>query len=276
MQGFFYEYDRFILLQKMWNLAFLLLCFVGNLGFSNVYGEEAIKIATASNFLLPMKNLKKHFESELGVDVILISGSTSKLYAQIINGAPYDIFLSADQNTVGKLIENGLAIKNSEFVYATGKLALWRRGHKRSTSELQNDLVNLRFKRLAIANPKLAPYGHAALEVLHNLALYDKVSARLVYGENIGQAFQFAYSGNAELGMVAVSQLKSLNNAGQYWEIPLDLYQPLKQSAVLLKRAKNNIAAKLFMTLLKSRKIQQVISREFGYLSATTKTLPVR
>ena len=197
-----------------------------------------------------------------------------------MNGAPYDVFLSADQSTTIKLIENKLAIKDSASIYATGKLALWRAGNKHKALDLKNDLQNvlknLEFKRLAIANPKLAPYGRAAIDVLKNLSLYDKVKTRLVYGENIGQTFQFVYSGNAELGLVAMSQIKQFNNAGDYWEIPSEFYQPIKQSAVLLNRAKNKPAAKLFMQFLKSKKIQKEISDKYGYLSTITQNSLMR
>jgi len=251
-----------------WQVNICLICLI----FSDVYATETIRVATASNFLSPLKNLKIQYETESGQILHISSGSTSKLYAQIINGAPYDIFLSADQSTVGKLIKNNEAIANTEFIYAIGKLVLWSAKKKRSVLLLQNDFKNRRFRHLAIANPKLAPYGRAAIEVMKNLELYDTLHPRLVYGENIGQTFQFVYSGNAELGLVALSQLKQLNEVGSYWEIPLDLYRPINQSAVILSRANDNVAAKSFMRFLKSPKIQHELSRQYGYLSATVPT----
>ena len=275
LQGFFYENDRFILLQYMWLYFFKLICFLIYLTLSNVYAGESVKVATASNFLWPLKNLKAQFKILSGHDLIISSGSTTKLYAQIMNGAPYDVFLAADQSTTRNLIENGQAIANSEFIYATGKLALWGADKDRSAQGFQNDLQNFNFRFLAIANPKLAPYGRAALEVIENLELKGALNSRLVYGENIGQAFQFVYSGNADLGFVAVSQLMLIKDAGHYWEIPLYLYKPLRQSAVLLNRARNNIAAKSFLDFLKGYEIQKVISNEYGYLS-TTQVKPER
>lgn len=256
----------------MWNFSFIFIFFLSSLVFSKLYAAETIRVATASNFLPALKNLKQKFESEVDIDLIIISGSTSKLYAQISNGAPFDIFLSADQLAVKKLLENAFAVKNSEFVYATGKLALWGADENRTPFDLKNDLQDLNFKRLAIANPKLAPYGQASIEVLKKLSLHDKVKTRMVYGENIGQTFQFVYSGNVELGFVAMSQLKLFKHVGQYWEIPLSLYQPLKQSAVLLNRAKNKTAAKSFLFFLKSREVQQIISSQFGYLASVKNT----
>jgi len=256
----------------MWLLLGKLLFILIYLIFSNVYAAETIRVATASNFLSPLKKLKNLYESESEHVLKISSGSTSKLYAQIINGAPYDIFLSADQSTVRKLIKNGEAIANTEFVYAIGKLVLWSAMKERTALLLQNDFQNLQFKHLAIANPKLAPYGRAAIEVIKNLKLNDKLHSRLVYGENIGQTFQFVYSGNAKLGLVALSQIMQLKEVGPYWEVPLHLYQPLKQSAVLLNRANGNIAAKSFMRFLESSKVQQELSSKYGYLSATMST----
>ena len=256
----------------MWLLFSKLICILICSFFSNVYAVETIKVATASNFLSPLKKLKIPYESESGYVLQISSGSTSKLYAQIINGAPYDIFLSADQFTVRKLIKNDEAIANTEFVYAIGKLVLWSASKERTTLLLQKDFLNLQFRHLAIANPKLAPYGRAAIEVIKKLNLNDKLHSRLVYGENIGQTFQFVYSGNAEFGLVALSQIMQLKEVVPYWEVPLHLYQPLKQSAVLLNRAKENIAAKSFMRFLKSPKVQQELSSKYGYFSATMPT----
>lgn len=251
-----------LFLYQILSFTFLLL-------ISNVYAEGVVRVASASNFLLPVKNLQLQYEASSGNKLIISSGSTAKLYAQIMNGAPYDVFLSADQLTVQKLIENKLGVEESEFVYAAGKLVLWGAEHSGDPLILKNDLENLKFSYLAIANPKLAPYGRAALEVLQNLELYGKLSSRLVYGENVGQTFQFVYSGNAELGLVALSQVLQFKNRGQYWQIPLHLYQPLKQSAVQLIRAKTNLAAKSFMHFLKSAKIQHEIASQYGYRSVS-------
>jgi len=249
----------------MWYLIRLTL-FCGILvSFSIAYAEEKIVVATASNFLAPLKKLKIKFQSETKYSLIISSGSTAKLYAQIMHGAPFDVFLSADQKSVSKLINNKKAIAGSEFVYAAGKLVLWGGEKNKSAEQLHIDLVTLNMTRFAVANSKLAPYGRASMEVLKNLNLEGGIKPYLIYGENIGQTFQFIYSENVDLGFVAMSQINSLKKAGVYWEVPTNLYQPIKQSAVMLNRAKNNKAAMAFLAFLQRPDIQQYIADEFGY-----------
>ena len=273
LQGFFYNSHRFNLSKKMWNKTLAIFIFVISLNFSVGYASERVVVAVASNFLAPFKKIKVKFKEETGYDLLISSGSTAKLYAQIKNGAPFDIFLSADQLTTNKLINENKAIKESEFVYAAGQLAFWDNRKNSDQVVTQNTLIGLKIKpkdgrkpsRLAIANPKLAPYGRAAFEVLQKLKLDEIMLKRLVFGENIGQAFQFVYSKNADFGIVALSQLKIKGIMNGFWVIPQNLYQPIHQSAILLNRAKNNLTANAFMAFLKRNDIQKLIVSDYGY-----------
>jgi len=204
------------------------------LGCSVSLAEE-ITVAAASNFRPAMRVLAKRFEADTGHKIRLIFGSTGKQYAQIVNGAPFDAFFAADVARPLKLEQEGLAVAGSRYTYALGKLVLWS-----SQAGFVDDegkvLQQGTFQRLALANPALAPYGKAAQETLEALGLWESLSDRLVRGENVGQTFQFISSGNAQLGFVAMSQLKHPKNPvkGSYWEVPGQFYQPIEQQAVLL------------------------------------------
>lgn len=228
-------------------------------------------IAVASNFMQPMKALAKSFEFDTGDKLTLVFGSSGKILAQIKNGAPFDVFLSADQDKVITLEKTELTVKSSRFTYAIGVLALWvpQLAMPDSTVEPTSALEVLKegqFSRLAIANPKLAPYGAAASQTLHSLGLINATSAKIVKGENISQAYQFVSTGNADLGFVAYSQLKSHSNlsTGTYWLVPPDLHDPILQDAVVLKMAEANVTAKKFIRFLKSEPARSLIQR-FGY-----------
>lgn len=223
---------------------------------------KQIHIAVASNFTNAMKEIAQSFETKSGDKVILTFGSTGKLYTQIKNGAPYDAFFSADIKRPKLLEEEGVALPGSRFTYATGKIVLW--SPKPGVVDTNGSVLKKgNFRYLAIAKPKLAPYGKAAKQVMQNLGVWGALQDRLAKGENIGQAFQYVYSGNAELGFVAYSQIKSLKtpNTGSLWEPPQDLYNPIKQQAVLLK---DNTAAKQFLAFIKSKKARQIIQK-YGY-----------
>ncbi len=226
--------------------------------------ETAI-IATSANFAEVMETLQSDFEANSGHQLTLVTGSTGKLYAQLVNGAPFDALLAADQIRPQLLIESGFAVPKSRFTYATGLLVLWSADENRIGIEgkeaLQQD-----FRHLAIANPDLAPYGAAAIKALHGLEMFELVQDRIVMGENIGQAHALVTSGNAELGIVALAYAISPRNldAGSYWRIPPDLYAPVHQDAVLLRRAENNLAAIEFLNFLQSERVKTII-REFGY-----------
>lgn len=219
--------------------------------------ETELRIAVASNFKEPATELVKRFQERTGRNVTVTLGSTGKLYAQIRNGAPFAVFLAADAERPELLEKEIAAARGSRFTYAVGKLVLWSPDPKlvdNGGKVLESD-----FGKLAIANPKLAPYGAAAEEVLRKRGLWDKVERRLVRGENIGQTFQFVSTGNAELGFVALSQAKG--RIGSLWEVPKELYTPIEQQAVLLS---GDEGAREFLEFLKSEEAKELI-REFGY-----------
>ena len=223
---------------------------------------DEIRIAVASNFVGTMKILANEFERDTEHRVVLIPGSTGKHYAQIINGAPFDVFFAADVKRPELLDRQGLIVPSSRFTYAIGKLALWSALERAIDSE-GRVLVEGDFRYLAIANPKLAPYGRAAEEVIRSKGAWIAIQDRLVRGENIAQTFQFVSSGNAELGFVAYSQIVKLGEVfqGSYWVVSENLYSPIKQQAVLLT---NNEVARAFLVYLKSAEALEII-QSFGY-----------
>ena len=243
-------------------ISSVFLIFITSLLVIHPVMANKIKVAVASNFTYAMKAVIKPFEQKTKHKIILIFGSTGKHYAQIKNGAPFELFFAADVKHPKRLEEQGIAIAGSRFTYAIGHIYLWG---------LQSDFVDPegqilktdKFHHLAIANPKLAPYGKAAQQVLKSLGLWNKLQKYLVTGENITQAFQFVQSGNAELGFIAYSQLKqsgqSLKNHA--WKIPQTLYQPIKQQAVLLK---DSPAARAFIVFIQSNEAHKII-RDAGY-----------
>ena len=240
-------------------LAFFLL------HVSDALAKE-LRIAVASNFLLPLKALSKNFKESTGHKVVVISGSTGKLYAQIKQGAPFDILLAADSIRPELLEKEGIGVPGSRFTYAVGRLALWSAD---STLPLKNDLQVLNhknFRYLAIANPKTAPYGKAAEQVLRKKGFWEQIQNRLVRGENISQTLQFVVTGNAQIGFISLSQLSSSREllGGTSWLVPLSLHEPIQQQAILLKRANSNHVAREFLKLLKSKKGQKII-KNYGY-----------
>ena len=226
---------------------------------------DEVQIAVAANFPAPAKRLAADFEKDSGHKAQLAFGATGKFYAQIRNGAPFEVLLAADDETPAKLEQEGAAVAGSRFTYATGRLVLWsaRPGFVDDKGEVlkQGD-----FKHLAIANPRLAPYGTAAVETLTALKLLDAVQARFVQAENIAQAYQFVASGNAELGFVALSQVMQDGRlgAGSTWIVPAKLHQPIKQDAVLLDKGLGKPAAAAWLKYLRGDKAKTII-RGFGY-----------
>ena len=222
-------------------------------------------MAVAANFSAPMKLIAEAFEKDTGHKVVISVGATGKFYSQISNGAPYEVFLSADDETPLKLEKEGFAVAGSRFTYATGRLVLWSAKpglvDDKAAVLMRND-----FKHLAIAAPKLAPYGAAAMQALTKIGMLPVLQAKLVTGESIGQTFSMVSSGNAELGFVAMSQafedgkLKS----GSAWVVPANLHSPLKQDAALLSRGRSNPAALQLLTFLKSDPARVIMS-SFGY-----------
>ncbi|MCP5209215.1 MAG: molybdate ABC transporter substrate-binding protein [Hahellaceae bacterium] len=242
-------------------LVFLLLISVG----SPVSIAEEIILAVASNFMKPMQYLAQEFEKTTEHKVRLAFGSSGKLYAQIIHGAPYHAFFSADQTKIDALAKDGLIVQSSRFTYAVGQLALWSSNLNGSINAVEQ-LKTGNFTKMTLANPKLAPYGAAAVQVLENLHLRESTASKWVLGENIAQTYQFVYSQNAELGFVALSQLaagNALNNTTA-WLIPVELYEPIKQDAALLASGRNNAAANAFIKYMQENHTQAVIT-SFGY-----------
>jgi len=224
-----------------------------------------VTVAVAANFASTMQTIAKAFAQDSGHQARLVIGSTGKFYAQIKNGAPFQVLLSGDQEIPLRLEKEGLGLAGSRFTYATGRLALW---------SLQSDLVDAkgevlrssRFKRLALADPRLAPYGAAAVEAMEKLGVWGQIKDRVVQGESVGQAFQFVASGNVELGFVALAQLKSQDAvpAGSLWLVPEELHGPLHQDALLLRGGETNSAAIALMRYLKEPRARAIM-REHGY-----------
>lgn len=234
----------------------------GLLFFSGVSVAEEIRVAVASNFTHALEALSNQFESLTGHRVVLIVGSTGQHYAQIKNGAPFDAFFAADTVRPELLDAEGIALPGTRFTYATGKLVLWSPDGDHVEDALDT-LQQGEFRYLAIANPKLAPYGEAAREVLQAQGIWDDVRSKMVWGQNIGQAYQFVQSRSAEIGFVAYSQLNAREEdvPGSFWEIPQSLYTPIQQQAVLLTE---NETAREFWRYVKGYNAQQII-RKHGY-----------
>lgn len=231
---------------------------------SPVFAAE-INAAVASNFSAPMKQIVTLFQQQSGDTVKLSFGSTGKFYAQIKGGAPFDVFIAADTTTPQRLDDDGLTVNGSRFVYALGKLVLWS-AQPGLVDDKGRVLRKGDYEKLAIADPKLAPYGMAAKQTLEKLAMWNSMRDKLVIGENITQAYQFVATGNAELGFVALSQVMHDGkvSAGSSWLVPPDMYKPIRQSAVLLASAKDKATAQAFLDFLKSDKAAAVI-RSYGY-----------
>ncbi len=229
------------------------------------YGAQ-VTVAVAANFLEPLELLQPEFERETGHSLRIVSGSTGKLYAQIINGAPFDVFLSADQERPERLVSEGLAEPGSRFTYAVGRLILWSADETRDLSDGAHVLAAQEFRKLALPNPQLAPYGLAAQQLLEKLGLWTALQGRIVMGENVGQTFGLVASGNAELGFVSHSSFLSGNiqQRGVFWAPPADDHAPIRQDAVVLKRASDNPAARAFAAFLKGEATRKVLKR-FGY-----------
>ena len=228
-------------------------------------GAAEVHVAVAANFTAPMQKLAGMFERQTGHRVAASFGSTGKLATQIQNGAPFEVFLAADDETPAKLERSGHAVSGSRVTYAIGRLVLWSREPGRVNGDgavLRGSTVD----RLAIADPRLAPYGAAAVQTLRALGLYERLQPRLVTGENITQAHQFVATGNAPLGFVALSQVvqEGKISTGSAWIVPSNLHYPIAQDAVVLKNGKEQAAANALMIYLQSDKIKSLI-RSYGY-----------
>ena len=219
------------------------------------------KVAVAANFTEAAKDIAAAFENKTGDEVELSFGSTGMLYTQISQGAPFEVFLAADQARPEKAVAEDLAVKGSAFTYAVGRIVLYSTDP--GLVDGPKTLRNGGFDKLAIANPKTAPYGAAAVEAMKRLEVYDALRPKLVKGSNIAQAYQFAQTGNAELGFVALSQVAGSKD-GSRWEVPADLYAPIRQDAVLLKSGADSRTARAFLDFLKGPEAAAIIQK-YGY-----------
>jgi len=224
-----------------------------------------LHIAVAANFVEAMQRIAADFEAQTAHRVVLSSGSSGRIYAQIGNGAPYDLFFSADQAKPEALEQAGLVVPGSRFTYAVGGLALWTT-HPGLLDDGPGPLERGEFNKLALANPLLAPYGQAAVETLEKLGLKASTEAKWVRGENIAHAYQYVSTGNADLGFIALSQLLGSGHAGtgSSWVVPTTLYSPIRQDAVQLLRAKANPAAEAFLRHMRGDNAAAIMA-ELGY-----------
>ncbi|MDF0666622.1 MAG: molybdate ABC transporter substrate-binding protein [Nitrospira sp.] len=225
---------------------------------------EPVLVAVAANFVPPFREVAVEFEKATGHSLKVAAGSSGNFYAQIKNGAPFDVFFSADNERPKKLEEEGFGVKDSRFTYAIGRVVLWSpnadlvKGHETLRSK--------NFKRLAMANPKTAPYGVAAMQAMQKLELWESLQSHIVMGENLGQTIGFVESGNAQLGFVALSQVMDpkLKGKGSHWHVPTDLHEPIQQDVILLVKGKDNQAAKALMEFMSGPQAKTIIER-YGY-----------
>ena len=247
------------MIRRLATLA-LAACLLGGWPGQALSGEA--NVAVAANFAVPARELAHRFGQETGHRILLATGSTGKHFAQIFNGAPFAAFLAADETRPTRLEEEGLAVAGSRFTYAVGRLVLW--SARRDLVDAEGEVLGgAGFNHLAMASETLAPYGAAARQTLQELGLWEELQGRIVRGENIGQAFQFAHSGNADLGLVALSQVLALaaDQQGSWWLVPSRLHDPIRQQAVLLR---DDPVARSFLEFLKSRAAQDIITG-YGY-----------
>jgi molybdate transport system substrate-binding protein len=233
-----------------------------------VHADE-VQVAVAANFTAPMQKIAAAFEKETGHKAVLSFGATGKFYAQIRNGAPFGVLLSADDEVPARLVKEGMAVPGSAFTYAIGQLVLW--SSQSGVVDAQAAVLHAmasdkRSGKIAVADPKLAPYGAAAMQVMDQRGLTDKLRPHFVTGENIGQTFQFVKTGNAALGFVALSQVmvEGSISTGSAWVVPAHLHDTIRQDAVLLKTAQANPAAKALLQYLRTDAARTVI-RAYGY-----------
>jgi molybdate transport system substrate-binding protein len=241
------------------------LFFALTVAFTIFARADDVQVAVAANFTAPMQQIAAQFEKDTGHRATLSFGATGKFYAQIVNGAPFEILLAADDETPARLEKDGQGIAGSRFTYAIGKLVLW---------SASPELVDARgevlkkgnFKHLALANPKTAPYGTAAIEAMTRLGVLNQLQERFVQGENISQTQQFIISGNAELGFIALSQVFKDGKiaSGSAWVVPGNLYAPIRQDAVLLAKGKDKPAPAALLAYLKGDKARAII-KSYGY-----------
>lgn len=242
----------------------LVLALLSTLFFVAVHAGE-VTVAVAANFTAPMQQIAKAFEQDTGHKALLAFGATGKFYAQIKNGAPFAVLLAADDETPARLEKEGFTVVGTRLTYATGRLALWSKSLNLVDAKGEV-LRGKRFEKLAIADPKLAPYGAAAMEVIQKMDVQASITPKLVQGESIGQTYQFVSTENAELGFVALSQISidGRITQGSAWVVPQSMYTPLKQDAVLLNVGKDNAAAHALLKYLQGDTAKAIITR-YGF-----------
>lgn len=224
-----------------------------------------VHVAVAANFTAPMREIAAGFEKSTGHHLTISYGTVGKFYAQIHQGAPFDVLVSADEETPARLAKEGLAVPSSCFTYAVGRLVLW--SPKPGIVDDQGQVLRTsRFKRLAVANPKMAVYGSAAVQTMKRMGILQQVEPRMVFGENISQAYQFTCTGNAELGFVALSQVYKQGQPipGSHWLVPASLHPPLRQDVIVLKRGGHNPGATALLDYIKSSPAKAII-QNYGY-----------
>ena len=224
-----------------------------------------IHVGVASNFLIPINFIKKTFENENNIKVFLSSGSSGGLYSQIMNGAPLDIFLSANQELPKKLENTTKGIKGTRFTYAIGKLLLFTTNKDLYNLTFPNIILSKKIKYIGLGNPKYAPYGMAAKEVLKSLNIYNALEKKLVISKNVNQVFLMNYFGNLDIGFIAKSDFIIKNKKGKVWNIPQNLYSPIKQDAILLKNGEKKPKARMFLKFLSSERVKDKLV-SLGYI----------
>lgn len=235
---------------------------------AQVLGQAAvaaeIRVGVAANFASTLALLAEHFEQHSGHRLLLSSGSTGKLFAQIKNGAPFDLFFAADAERPQRLEREGDGVPGTRFTYAIGHLVLW--SPRPGKVDAAADILNTgEFNKLAIANPATAPYGLAARQTLQRLGVWQALQSRIVRGENIAQTYQFVASGNADLGFVALAQMRARDESGgSSWQIPPDFHAPIDQQVILLRKAREPAAARALLAYLRQPHAQQMLRRA-GY-----------
>ena len=250
-----------------YDLSMVLACGVLLACLAPSVSAEEVTIAAASDLSFAFKEIVAEFEKTTGIHVKMTLGSSGNFYAQIQNGAPFDLYFSADIGYPKKLEEAGLTVPGSLYPYAVGRIVLWTgNGSHLDLSKGLESLREPKIKKIAIANPKHAPYGRAAVAAMDYFNVYDQVKDRLILGENISQAAQFIESGACDAGIIALSLAlaPAMKAAGQYWEIPATAHLPLEQGAVILKQSKNPEAAKQFLEFMKGPQGQEIMKR-YGF-----------
>lgn len=246
-----------------WKMLTWYVSVIITLAVTPAFAEQAL-VAVAANFVPPFREIAIEFEKSTGHQLQVAAGSSGNFYSQIKNGAPFDMFFSADMERPKLLEDEGLGVKDTRFTYAIGRLVLW--SPNESLIKGEETLQSKQYKRLAMASPKTAPYGVAAMHVMQKLKLWDSLQPHLVMGESLGQTMGFIESGNAQLGFVALSQVidPKLKGKGSRWDVPNHLHEPIKQDAILLTKGKDNVAAKSLLEFIGSEKVQTIIKR-YGY-----------